>query len=50
MKKKDKKSEFFELLQLNSSDRLKKWLISYGKSGKPTCPIMFVDKEEKSND
>ena len=47
MKNKSKNSEFFELLRLNDNLELKKWLISKGKSGKVTSPVMFKKKEEE---
>ena len=44
--KKDHKINFFELLTLNNSKRLKEWLISNGKGPKIIRPIMFIDKDK----
>ena len=54
MAKKQKIDSFFELLCLNDSKELSKFMMDNGKGPKPFCPIMFVDKEEiekeKEND
>lgn len=36
----------FELLCLNDSKEVSKFLIARGKDPKPICPIAFVDKIE----
>ena len=51
MSKNKKINNFFELLCLNDSKQLSKFLMENGKGPKVICPIMFVDKEiiEKEN-
>mgnify|MGYP003309472477 FL=1 len=46
MAKNEKIDQFFELLCLNDSKQLKKFMMENGKGPKVICPIMFVDKEE----
>ena len=46
MAKNEKINTFFELLCLNDSKQLKKFLMENGKGPKVICPIMFVDKTE----
>lgn len=36
-------SDFLELLRLNDSDKLKKFILENGKGPHPTCPISFAD-------
>lgn len=45
-----KKSDFFNLLLKNKPEDIRDWLVSKGKSQKPTCPIAFIkhDDEEKN--
>lgn len=53
MTKNKKIGNFFELLCLNDSKQLTKFLMENGKGPKVICPIMFVDKEninEKENE
>lgn len=38
--------EFFELLCLNSSDKLRNFLLENGKQPKAKCPVQFVNLEE----
>ena len=46
MTKNKKIDTFFELLCLNDSKQLNKFLMENGKGPKVICPIMFVDKKE----
>lgn len=46
MAKNKKIDTFFELLCLNDSKQLKKFMMENGKGPKVICPIMFVEKEE----
>ena len=45
MTKTEKIDTFFELLCLNDSKQIKKFMMENGKGPKTICPIMFVDKE-----
>ena len=45
MAKNKKIDTFFELLCLNDSKQIKKFMMENGKGPKTICPIMFVDKE-----
>lgn len=48
MQKCEKIASLFELLCLNDSKQVNKFLIEHGKSPKAFCPIMFI--EESKND
>lgn len=37
--------EFDKLLLENNEEEIKKYIVSYGKKPKVTCPICFYDKE-----
>lgn len=53
MQKCEKIPSLFELLCLNDSKQVNKFLIEHGKSPKAFCPIMFVDRtkiEEKDGE
>lgn len=41
----NKRNEFLSILSSNSENDLRDYLLSYGKSPKAICPIMFVDQE-----
>ena len=41
----NKRNEFLSILSSNSENDLQDYLLSYGKSPKAICPIMFVDQE-----
>lgn len=45
----EKRSEFFELLLLNSKSELKNWLLDKGKKPKSICPIVFKVNEVEKN-
>ena len=52
MSKNQKIKSLFELLCLNDSKELSKFMMENGKGPKVICPIMFIDKneiEEKEN-
>lgn len=46
MSKNQKIVSFYELLCLNDSKELTKFLMEKGKGPKVICPIMFVNEEE----
>ena len=46
MAKNKKIDRFFELLCLNDSKELKKFMMENGKGPKVICPVMFVSTEE----
>lgn len=48
--KKNKKSEFFELLTKNDKTELENYLLSHGKKPKPICPVEFVKEGNKKDD
>lgn len=43
-----KQTDFFKLLLENDKDKLMNFLLSKGKSPKPICPIMFINKEKEN--
>ena len=47
MSKNEKINTFFELLCLNDSKQIKKFLMENGKGPKVICPIMFISKESE---
>lgn len=46
MQKCEKITSLFELLCLNDSKQINKFLIEHGKSPKAFCPIMFEERTE----
>ena len=46
----NKRNEFLSILSSNSENDLQDYLLSYGKSPKAICPIMFVDKESTTEE
>jgi hypothetical protein len=44
------KKDLYTLLQSNSKDEIKQFLINEGKGPKPICPIVFIKNNETEDD